>query len=495
MKKRIATVLAAILAAGSLPVNAFSDVPEELSSAGAIEYLYNLGIVSGVDGENFMPEANIKRADFAIILAKALGLEAVSENKFSDVRKEAYYSEAVNSAANASILSGVGDGLFNPESPISVQEAASVLTRACEMLTGKKINYANILKSLTDGEETATWAKTAVNKALTMGFVEPENGKIYPTSYISRAKMAEGVAKLIQSARETTDWDYSKSSELVHTKRGNIFKKGEKAEIGLVTEYPIVECVVKNFWNEEVYSEFKRVANGELMLDFSDFEAGYYLVEFYGTDPTGITSVIAKTTFCILEECDYSRIEDSPYGMNLHCARGTTGWSYDLIDEASYIGVKNLRDGTEWAVTEKQKGVYNDECYRTLLEYCDKYNMELLTVTGFTNKFYDNGATPYTPEGRQGYANYSKALHDMCGTELKQEMYNEWWGKQFGDRGDGPADSLPETYVPLVENIYKTVKEAYPDAILLGEFGGEAWNQSLLDLGIAPYMDAAAYHQ
>lgn len=136
--------------------------------------------------------------------------------------------------------------------------------------------------------------------------------------------------------------------------------------------------------------------------------------------------------------------------------------------------------------------------------------MNYLYVTGYTNSFYDDGSTPYTDSGREGFANYCNGVFDLFPENyaLKyMELYNEWWGPQFGDlpdKGtqDGNADSLPSTYVQLVEKSYTSVKEKHPEVKLLTDFGpnsimpykGRDWNKEIIDLGILDYTDIISTH-
>ena len=58
-----------------------------------VEYMANLGIVSGVSETEFNPDANITRAEFAKLIVKTVGLdEATYKNTYYDVLAEDWYS-------------------------------------------------------------------------------------------------------------------------------------------------------------------------------------------------------------------------------------------------------------------------------------------------------------------------------------------------------------------------------------------------------------------
>jgi len=224
---------------------------------------------------------------------------------------------------------------------------------------------------------------------------------------------------------------------------------------------------------------------------------GYYELAVYNSDDPDTREQLAKTSFSILDDHEFAPAADSIFGVNTHMVRSYigNGWGYDVTQEAYAIGAMTIRDGYDWSSAETTEGEYKFD-FQNTSSYLKAKNMDYLFITGFANSLYDNGYTPYTQEGRQAFANYSKAAYDYYPGKrlIHQEMYNEWWG--MGDRGeDGPADCLPETYIPLVQTIYQTIdKENYPDAVLFGEFGSDVWNSAIVELGISDYMDAAAIH-
>jgi len=84
----------------------------------AIDMLYEKGVVKGDESGMFNPGVNTKRADFTIMIVKALGLKADFEDNFADVRKDAYYYEAVGVARALGIVKGDGKN-FNPDANIT----------------------------------------------------------------------------------------------------------------------------------------------------------------------------------------------------------------------------------------------------------------------------------------------------------------------------------------------------------------------------------------
>ncbi len=243
----------------------------------------------------------------------------------------------------------------------------------------------------------------------------------------------------------------------------------------------------------------KYCGEGNVFVSLSGLGSGYYEITAYN-NLSDEKEQLAKTSFSVLEEHSFEPAANSYFGMNMHMYRGSTGdkngWGYNLIKNANSIGAMTIRDGREWTDAENPKGTYNFK-YAQFMDMITERNMDLIMVTGFTNENYDAGLPPYTSEGRQGFANYSKAAFDQYSGFLKyQEMFNEWW--KYSDDGLNGVKGTYDEYLEIAKKVYETVdKEKYPDAVLFGEFGRdtEGWNKPLCEAGIINYMDAAAIHR
>ncbi|ABW20158.1 S-layer homology domain-containing protein [Alkaliphilus oremlandii] len=99
--------------------------------------LADLGIVKG-DDRGFALDANITRAEFAVLLVRALGLEgsanvAKGETQFTDVTVAAGYewaSGAINVATRLGYIQGYGNGKFGPADNIRYEDAITLMVRA-----------------------------------------------------------------------------------------------------------------------------------------------------------------------------------------------------------------------------------------------------------------------------------------------------------------------------------------------------------------------------
>ncbi len=112
----------------------FSDVPATSPYKEAISTLTGLGIILGDAGANtFRPEAGITRAEFCVIVARLKNMGALNvpaETVFTDVTTalcDEWKVKAVRIASDLGIVSGMGDGTFQPDAPVTYEQAVKML--------------------------------------------------------------------------------------------------------------------------------------------------------------------------------------------------------------------------------------------------------------------------------------------------------------------------------------------------------------------------------
>lgn len=103
--------------------------------AQAIDLLATYRILSGTGNGAFEPEGALTRAQLCALLAQALNCAApAGESAFSDVSMDAWYGPAVNALAKMGLVSGVGGGLFRPDDPVNHEQFLSILGRLAQYL-------------------------------------------------------------------------------------------------------------------------------------------------------------------------------------------------------------------------------------------------------------------------------------------------------------------------------------------------------------------------
>ena len=144
------------------------------------------GYVSGYGDGTFGPTRSITRAEFAAMIAKAMGYDdsLAGETRFKDVPADQWYAGVITYCFDNDIISGYDDGTFQPEKTITRQEAASILKNAFN-LTG------NSGEKFPDDSAIAGWAKENVYAVKHSGLMKGDaDGNFRPTDTMTRAEAA-----------------------------------------------------------------------------------------------------------------------------------------------------------------------------------------------------------------------------------------------------------------------------------------------------------------
>ncbi|MFB9326718.1 S8 family serine peptidase [Paenibacillus aurantiacus] len=92
-------------------------------------------LVNGTDKTTFSPKRAVTRAEFASLLARALGLSGSSKQAFPDVPKDAWYAQDVAAAYEAGLITGTPEGRFAPDASITRDQLSVMLARAIKLLS------------------------------------------------------------------------------------------------------------------------------------------------------------------------------------------------------------------------------------------------------------------------------------------------------------------------------------------------------------------------
>ncbi|WP_181438797.1 endo-1,4-beta-xylanase [Paenibacillus sambharensis] len=174
------------------PASNFKDVGSKYSWASeAVDTLYGLGIIKGTSGTTFSPEKNITRADFVLLLVRALGLEAEADSNFADVSQGAYYYEALSTAKKLGIINGMDGNNFNPKDEISRQDMMVIAARALKAVNKLSLSGSGEdLSGYTDRTKVAKYAIESVAALVKEGIIQGDGKSIHPTGTATRAEAA-----------------------------------------------------------------------------------------------------------------------------------------------------------------------------------------------------------------------------------------------------------------------------------------------------------------
>ncbi|MDR6880905.1 S-layer homology domain-containing protein [Bacillus sp. 3255] len=149
----------------------FSDLQGHWAQAD-IELLANKWILNGMTDRQFVPEANVTRAEFAAMLVRSLGLAETKDNTFQDVPAADWFAGAVGAAYKAGLINGYEDGTFQPNALITREQMITMMMRAMKA-GGKDIQAdRSALSRFADHTVIGEWSKDAVSQALKAGLIQ-----------------------------------------------------------------------------------------------------------------------------------------------------------------------------------------------------------------------------------------------------------------------------------------------------------------------------------
>ncbi|MDF2520526.1 MAG: S-layer protein [Clostridia bacterium] len=167
----------------------------------SIEVLAARNIMNGKSENRFDPKANITRAEVAVLITRVLHLDAkAAAGKFSDVPTNKWYAEEVEAAAQAGIIDGVGGGKFAPEAQITREQIAVMICRALEYKQGK--TSAAPALTFTDAADISEYAKNAVAIASSENIVKGSGSRFNPKDKATREQVAVMIYRLLEAMGE-----------------------------------------------------------------------------------------------------------------------------------------------------------------------------------------------------------------------------------------------------------------------------------------------------
>ncbi|WFR67750.1 glycosyl hydrolase [Curtobacterium flaccumfaciens] len=220
---------------------------------------------------------------------------------------------------------------------------------------------------------------------------------------------------------------------------------------------------------------------------------GYYDIAYSIARGTGTAA--ASDSFCVL-----SRLGRTVpgLGVNTHFGFTDSAWQPEVLAPlVATAGIATVRDTEEWGGAEPTKGVYDFTDYRTYRQVLVRNGLTDLPVLSFNNANYDGGATPYTDEGRAGFAQYAVHLVAQNPHVEYVEVFNEWNSPTFGDRGDGPADCRSDYYFLLLQATVTELRKHYPKLKYVAPATSGVpidWLKDVFDRGGLDYLDAVSIH-
>ena len=187
---------------GSGEQHPFTDVAADAWYAQAVQYVYENGLMDGIENNQFAPEHTTTRAQLVTILHRLEGQPAAGEAAFSDVPAGQWYTEAVAWAAANSIVNGVSDTTFAPNDPVTREQMAAILYRYAQY-KGYDVTASGDLSGYTDAGAIRPYAEAAMAWANGTGLITGvSDTTLQPRGNSTRAQVATILMRFCQKVAE-----------------------------------------------------------------------------------------------------------------------------------------------------------------------------------------------------------------------------------------------------------------------------------------------------
>jgi hypothetical protein len=110
----------------------FKDIKDQKQYVESIHFLTGRLVISGYKDNTFKPNNTVTRAEFAVMLNRALGIVPLAEsaNHFQDVVEGSWYERDIVAANAVGLINGYPDGTFKPNKTITHPEMIVMLVNA-----------------------------------------------------------------------------------------------------------------------------------------------------------------------------------------------------------------------------------------------------------------------------------------------------------------------------------------------------------------------------
>ncbi|MBQ7500761.1 MAG: S-layer homology domain-containing protein [Clostridia bacterium] len=219
VKKLFAALFAVCILTLSMPLasfaSSFEDVPADAWYADAVNWCGEKGIMAGMGEGKFSPSTYVTRAQITVAMCKRgfANLEETSGiNLFSDVLPGSWYYEAIQWCADKWIITGIGGGLFDPNSTLTREQLAVVIYNFTNNTSWRDpddidktpkpfdVSQRGDLSVYSDASEISDWAEEAMSWAVGIGMMTgTSETTIAPKGLCSRAELAMIIYKYTQA--------------------------------------------------------------------------------------------------------------------------------------------------------------------------------------------------------------------------------------------------------------------------------------------------------
>ena len=199
--KRILAMILAVASCLSLAVSAsaastarkatdFKDFDRNAWYADAVSAAVDNGLLYGKSSTIINPNGDMTRAEMAAIINRSFGCYKTADiSQYKDVAKSKWYYKDVALAVQMGTYNGRSSSAMAPDSPITRQEAMTVVARALEL------DYDSYSKTdlsvFSDRSEISNWAMPYVRAMVGADYIHGRGKVLAPLDNITRAEFAQ----------------------------------------------------------------------------------------------------------------------------------------------------------------------------------------------------------------------------------------------------------------------------------------------------------------
>lgn len=171
----------------------FTDVSEEHWAYSDIYHLKEIGVISGVGNDIFLPDGTVTREQFVKMFVEAMEYDITSTDKgFSDVNDGEWYAPYIATAVEKGLITGISSDKFGVGMPITRQDVCVIVSRAIDDIDGEaEPDFADV-------SEIDEYAKEAVSYLTSFGVIKGfEDNTFRPKTYCTRAQTAKIICTIL----------------------------------------------------------------------------------------------------------------------------------------------------------------------------------------------------------------------------------------------------------------------------------------------------------
>lgn len=391
--KRIASAVIILAMMLQIAVVA-APVPEDVIGTqyeSAASLLCALDIMVG-DGENFNPDDNITRAEFAQILMRTMNLDGAAESytpvgKFSDVPADNIFAPAVELGAEVGAIQGYGDGTFGPENNVLGIEAIKMMTFA----SGHSV-LADDMGGYPAGYLAVANDKSMLNGLSGVDFNQPM--KRGEAAILCANTLKVDMMQLIESGPDYQKYEEIKDENLLSEKH-SVYRFD-----GLVTANAVTGMFGSSSLREgtvqmEQGNVSKILEVGETTIDdaVGKYVRVYYKLDEDSTDETVISYEVMSnrndSTTVAIEDLDIDNSTSTLVKYWEDKENDTRTQDIDVIESPSII-YNGVAKADVVALIDVLKSIENMEGEVVFMDYNNNGDTDLVRITAYDTFVVDN---------------------------------------------------------------------------------------------------------